>query len=225
MAGRKKSSSGAVKYIILAVFVVLVVLGVFLMLTLNRGSKQSDEDSMVLTKVQTVTTLDLNTNYPNNERDVVNMYGRIMQTLYNETYEDADLDAMAAQLQVLYDNELLLNQPNYVMQLKQEVAQKKTDGFVIQNYVVPEKNDVTFFTQDGRECAGMDVQFSIRNATRLEATFYVFILRKEETTGRWKIFGWQPKEDQTFNLFGSEGAPAGTGGAAGTGGQTGGNNG
>ena len=112
MAGRKKSSSGAVKYIILAVFVVLVVLGVFLMLTLNRGSKQSDEDSMVLTKVQTVTTLDLNTNYPNNERDVVNMYGRIMQTLYNETYEDADLDAMAAQLQVLYDNELLLNQPN-----------------------------------------------------------------------------------------------------------------
>lgn len=202
MAGRKKSSGGAVKYIILVVLAGLVALGVFLMLTLNRGSKQSDEDNLVLTKVQTVTTMDLEATYPNNERDVVNMYGRIMQTLYNETYEEKDLETMAAQLQLLYDNELLLNQPNYVMQLKQEVNQKKADGFTIQNYVVPEKNDVTFFTQDGRECAGMDVQFSIRNGTRLEATFYVFILRKDETSGRWKIFGWQPKEDQTFNLFG-----------------------
>ena len=202
MAGRRKQSGGALKYIILVVVAALVALGIFLMLTINRGNKQSDEDNLVLTKVQTVTTMDLEANYPNNERDVVNMYGRIMQILYNETYEDADLQLMATQLQILYDNELLLNQPNYAMQLKQEINQKKTDGFTIQNYVVPEKNEVTFFTQDGRECAGMDVLFSVRNATRIEATYYVFILRKDELTGRWKIFGWQPKEDQTIHLFG-----------------------
>ncbi|MBR0090867.1 MAG: hypothetical protein IJP92_04145 [Lachnospiraceae bacterium] len=205
MAGRKRQSSNTLKYIILVVIAALVALGIFLMLTINRGNRQSDEDNLVLTKVQTVTTMDLEANYPNSERDVVSMYGRIMQILYNETYEEEDLQKMATQLQVLYDSELLLNQPNYALQLKQEVNQKKTDGFTIQNYVVPEKEKVTYFTQDGRECAGMDVEFFIRNVSRIEATNYVFILRKEETTGRWKIYGWQPREEQGVNIFGGTG--------------------
>lgn len=186
----------------MAVIAVLATLCFFMLHGCGGDSDQIEEESVVLTNAQIIANTDLEANYPANERDVVSMYGRIMQVLYNETYEEKELEALAAQLQLLYDNELLLNQPNYVLQLKQEINQKKNDGFLIQNYVVPGKNDVTFFTQDGRECAGMDVQFSVRNAARMEATFYVFILRKDETTGRWKIFGWQPKEDQSFNLFG-----------------------
>ena len=201
---RSSSSSGALKYVLLIALGGLVVLGVFLWFAFPPGpDEKSDEDSMVLTKVQTVTTMDLEANYPNNERDVVSMYGRIMQVLYNEEYDEKAIEAMATQLQVLYDSELILNQPSYFLQLQQEVAQKKADGFTIQNYVVPDKNDVTFFTQDERECAGMEVLFSVRNATKIEATYYVFILRKEETTGRWKILGWEPKADQTIHLFGS----------------------
>lgn len=176
----------------------MLVLGVFMVFNRNKKKTQSDEDNLVLTNVSRVTTMNLDINYPPTERDVVAKYGEIMQALYNETYEEKDLDIMADLLMKLYDPELLSNQTDYKAQLRQEVRQKKADGFTIQNYVTAEKRDVVY-TKDalGREMAGLECLFSIRNATKIEATYYEFILRKD-ADGRWKIVGWTPVEHEGF---------------------------
>ena len=203
MAGRRKNSGGALKYIILIVMLGIVLIGVFLVLNRNKGKQQSDEENMLLSRVQEITTMNLDARYPPTERDAVSFFGRCMQVLYNEEVTDPDIDAVAEQLLKIYDDELIGNQANYPMQLHREVKNMKTDGYTIQNYVVVDKNRVqSFKDENGNECAGVECTFSIRNGTQLQPVIYVFICRKDASTGQWKIVGWQPKEDQSVNLFG-----------------------
>lgn len=197
---KRNAGNAAIKIIILLALAGAVVLGVFLILNRFRSEEQTNEDEMVLTRLQQVTTMNLDTGYPNNERDVVATYGRIMQALYNEEYTDKEFDIMHQLLLKLYDEELISNQDDYYQQLKQEVNAKKTGGYTIQNYVTAERSQVQHSTYNGAEMAMLECQFSVRNATAIQAVIYEFILRKD-AEGRWKITGWRPREDQTVDLF------------------------
>lgn len=197
---KNNAGNAAIKVIVLLVLAAAVVLGVFMIMNRSRGEKQTSEDNMVLTKLQQVTTMNLDVGYPNSERDVVATFGRIMQTLYNEEYTDKDFETMEQLLVKLYDEELIANQNDYYQQLRQEVNAKRTNGYTIQNYVTAEKNQVINSVVDGREMAMLECQFSVRNATEIQATIYQFLLRKDDQ-GKWKIYGWQPREDQTVDLF------------------------
>ena len=148
MAGRRKNSGGALKYIILIVMLGIVLIGVFLVLNRNKGKQQSDEENMLLSRVQEITTMNLDARYPPTERDAVSFFGRCMQVLYNEEVTDPDIDAVAEQLLKIYDDELIGNQANYPMQLHREVKNMKTDGYTIQNYVVVDKNRVQSFKDE-----------------------------------------------------------------------------
>ena len=56
MARRKASTGGGIgKYIVMMIFAAALILGVFLMISRPFG-KKSDEDNMVLNKVQRITT-------------------------------------------------------------------------------------------------------------------------------------------------------------------------
>ncbi|MBR0163215.1 MAG: hypothetical protein IJQ12_00940 [Lachnospiraceae bacterium] len=201
MAGRSSPKNTVLRIVFLVLSAGMLLLGIFLMLNRTRARRQSEEDNLVLTPVQTVTTMNLDQTYPNNERDVVAMWARIEQTLYNEEYTDAEADAMCEQLMVLYDNAFLLNQPNYAAQLRHEVQQKKEDGITISTYVVGDRSSVVYFKDDeGYECAGLECQFTLMSGPTRATQIYNFILRKDETA-RWKIFGWSLKDDQTIHLI------------------------
>lgn len=191
MARRKASTGGGIgKYIVMMIFAAALILGVFLMISRPFG-KKSDEDNMVLNKVQRITTDNLEMYYPENERKVVSKYYEIMEVMYEESYSDEELTKMIDQLSILYDDELLMNQMDLISQMKDDVDQKKKDGYSIVAYNVPsDSDDVTFFNKDGRSCAGMEVSVNIRNGTHTEFNKYTFILRKDDT-GKWKILGWQ----------------------------------
>ena len=197
---KNNSGNAAVKIIILLALAGAVVLGVFLVLNRFRSEEQTNEDEMVLTKLQQVTTINLDVGYPNNERDVVATYGRIMQALYNEDYTDKDFEIMEQLLLKLYDDELIASQDDYYQQLRMEVNAKKSGGYTIQNYVTADRNQVQHSIYEGSEMAMLECQFSVRNATNIQAVIYEFILRKD-AEGRWKIAGWRPREDQTVDLF------------------------
>ena len=175
------------KLIILMVFAAMLALGVFMALNRSKGASQSDEEDMVLTPVQMVTSMDLKTNYPKNERAVVSAYLQITKALYNEQYSEKEFDEMEKQLVQLYDEEFLKQQSDYPAQLKKEVDQKKKDGYTISNFVVSEKDDV--------KLAGLQTMVSMRYKERIQTMYYNFVLRKAEN-GQWKIVGWE-KTDQS----------------------------
>ena len=129
--------------------------------------------------------------YPKDPRAVMVKYGECMQALYNDDLNEATFEAVVDKLTQLYDNDLLMNQTDYMTQTKQDVEQKKQDGYTLANVVIPDSDTkVTYFSQDSYECAGIETTFAIREGQKTATAIYTFILRKEMDTGRWKIFGW-----------------------------------
>jgi type II secretory pathway pseudopilin PulG len=194
MADKKGNSGETLKVVIMVILVALVILGIYMALIVRGGKNQSDEETSLLTEVQQITTMNLDENYPNSERDVVSLFGRITKALYGETYTDEEFSQMASQLEKLYDPELLAQQNGYESSLKDEVQQKKNDYYTVQNYVVADKDEIVYKKIDGKECASLDCLFAMRQNTEMATINYVFILRKSDD-GRWKILGWTVKPE------------------------------
>lgn len=202
MASKNQALESAKKYIFVMAFAGMFILGVFMMIA-RPWKNTSDEENIKLTNLQKILTDNYDVNYPENPRLVADKYCAIMKAFYGETYSKEEFRKMVEQLIKLYDEEFLALQTDYASTMEADVSQKMTDGYSISAYVIPDTDtDVSYFTQDGRNCAGMDLKFSIRNGTRTDEVFYTMIFRQEKETGRWKILGWQISNNQQTNLIG-----------------------
>ncbi len=186
-------SSAVIKSIIMVVLAAVIVLGLYLLLTRNK--KALPEEEYQITVVDEITTTNLDKNYPASARKVIELYAHTMQVLYKETYTDDQEEKMIAVLAGLMDDELMANNPTFVQSMKNEVKQKKEGSYSISAYVVQSKEPEEV-TLDGRKMCNVDCLFSLRQGSNgTTATYYQFILRRDLTTGNWKILGWTIKED------------------------------
>ena len=204
MANKKSNAGEATKTVLMVVLGAAVVLGIYMALIGRDGKKQSNEETSLLTEVQQITTMNLDESYPNSDRDVISLFGRITKALYGETYTDAEFSQMASQLEKLYDPELIAKQDDYEKKLKNEVQQKKNDFYTVQNYVVDDKSNIIYKKIDGKECASINCLFAMRQNTEMSTINYVYILRKDED-GRWKILGWTVKPKDGMSSAASSG--------------------
>ncbi len=187
--------SAIIKSVVLIVLGAMVILGVYLMLTRTKRQPAKDED-YTITVVDEITTTNLEKTYPASARKVVELYAKIMQTLYRETYSEDQRDAMIAVLQGLMDEELLANNVNFAGAIQVEVNSRKAQQYSIPAYVVQAKEPEEV-SVDGRKMCSVDCLFNVRNATNPTVThYYTFILRRDQETGNWKILGWTPKEEE-----------------------------
>ena len=184
--------SAVVKSIILVVLGAVVILGAYMILT--RGKKPAKEEEYVLTTVDEITTTDLNRNYPADARMVVDFYGKIMRTLYRETYTDDQQDKMIEALAGIMDDELLNNQSNFKKSIKNEVKDRKEGDYSIATYVVQAKEPEAVKV-DGRRMCNVECLFSLRKGTSHIVVTYQFVMRMDDE-GKWKILGWTVKADE-----------------------------
>ncbi|MBR1671290.1 MAG: hypothetical protein IJ695_11400 [Butyrivibrio sp.] len=186
--------SAVLKSVILLVLGALVVLGIYFVFSRSRTT--GSEESYEITVVDEITTTNLEKNYPASARKVVELYARTMQVLYRETYSDEQQDKMIEVLAGIMDDELLANNLNFAQSIKNEVKERKSNDYSISAFVVQtrEPDEVTV---EGRRMCDVDCLFSLRQGTNgTTANYYQFILRREETTGNWKILGWTLKEEE-----------------------------
>ncbi|MBQ6406633.1 MAG: hypothetical protein IJJ64_01195 [Butyrivibrio sp.] len=184
--------SAVLKSVILVVLGAVVILGAYLILT--RGKRPAKEENYVLTTVDEITTTDLNRNYPADARMVVDLYGKIMRTLYRETYTDEQQDKMIEVLSGIMDDELLDNQVNFSKSIKSEVKERKEGDYSIATYVVQAKEpDVV--KVDGKKMCNVECLFSLRKSTKHIVVTYQFVMRMD-SEGKWKILGWTVKADE-----------------------------
>ena len=187
--------SAVLKSIVLIVLGAMIVLGVYMMLTRTRKQPAKDED-YVITVVDEITTTNLEKSYPASARKVVELYAKIMQTLYRETYDDDQRDAMIEVLKGLMDDELLASNENFEGSIRIEVTSRKAQQYSIPAYVVQTKEPEEV-SVDGRKMCSVDCLFNVRNATNpTVAHYYTFIMRRDQDTGNWKILGWTLKEEE-----------------------------
>ncbi len=186
-------SSAIIKSIVMVVLGALIILGLYMVLTRNK--KASPEEEYELTVVDRITTTNLDKDYPGSARKVVDLYASTMQTLYKETYSDSQMNDMIAVLEGIMDDELLANNPSFAKSIKNEVKEKKEGDYSISNYVIQSKEPDEVMV-DGRKMCNVDCLFSLRHGSNgTTATYYQFILRRDVTTGNWKILGWTIKEE------------------------------
>ena len=189
------AGSAIIKSVVLIVLGALVVLGVYMALT--RTKKTPTEETYVSTVVDEFTTMNLEKNYPASARKVVELYIRTMQVLLKEQYNDEQEDKMVALIKGLMDDELLANNMNFEKDIKDEVDRKKAEDNSISNYEVLQKREPDEYKTNGRWMCKVDCIYYMRMGTQGTITVdYTFILRREEGTGNWKIYGWTLKEEE-----------------------------
>lgn len=185
--------SRTVKIVIIVVILAALVLGYYIYLGRKTGRQQTEEVVQV-TAVQRVLMKDLERSYPPTPKEVLKYYCQITQCFYNEEYSDEELQALAAKIQELYDEELVANksQDDYLNDLKTEIAQMKQDQYTIAGYEISASTDVERFVENERSCARLYCTFNLKKAgtTGTVASMEQFVLR-EDADGHWKILGWQ----------------------------------
>lgn len=187
--------SGLIKGVIVGVVLICLVGGYYYYLT-NRREDKSKEETVDTTVVQGVLMRDLDKNYPPTPREVVKYFGELAQCIIGETYTDEEFEKLAVQAQKLYDAELISNktQQQYLDDLKWDINTFKEEEIVISSYSPSSSVDVEEFSRDGYKWAKLYCSFSLRKGTYIESNEEVFLLRKDED-GHWKIYGWQPVEN------------------------------
>ncbi|MCI5873020.1 MAG: hypothetical protein PUJ55_13865 [Clostridiales bacterium] len=184
--------------VIVAVLAIALIVGAYYYFAVYRSV--SAEDNVELTEVQKVITKDLETNYPATPREVVKLYNRIQECFYNETYTDEELYALGDQARMLFDEELLENNPrdSYFSALKSDIADFQAKSKTIMSSDVCDSNDVHFQTVDGDECAYVTAAYFLDEDKSYSRTKQMYVLRKDED-GNWKILVFYRIEGDSSN--------------------------
>lgn len=172
--------------IVLAVVAVAVIVGGYFCLTVQKST--SAEEAVELTEVQKVITKDLENNYPETPREVIKYYNRVTDCFYNESYTEEELHELGDQARMLFDEELLENNPRdeYFIALQRDIADFKEQGKTIMSSDVCDSNEVLYKTIDGDECAYVTASYFIDDDKSYSRTYQRYVLRKDED-GNWKI--------------------------------------
>lgn len=187
MEGHMKKN---IRNIMIAVVCVAAVVGGFYWMTQREADKAADE--VELTEVQKVITKDIEGNYPATPREVIKTYNRIISCFYNQKYTEDELYALGDQARLLFDEELLENNPRdtYFENLKADIEDYAANKRTIASISISSSNDVELKTIDGAECAYVESAYFIKESDSFNRTHQMYLLRKDED-GKWKIVAFQ----------------------------------
>ena len=187
----KKERQSPLKLIVIGCILAALVVGFYFYLS-NRTKGDGTEQAETITKSQQVLLRNLENNYPPSPREVLKYYCDILQCLYNEPHSDEELEKLAMQIQLLYDEEFVANLPEdvYLLNLAGEIAELNKHDMKISSYSTSSSTDVEYFSRDGYEWASLYGILSIRQGTKMLTSNEKFLMRKDED-GHWKIYGWE----------------------------------
>ena len=189
MKTSKKSTT-----IIIIVAILVVAMVAYYCYLINQDRQAIEEQS--LTTVQKTLARDLEKDYPPSPKEVIKYYNEVMKCFYNEDCSVEEIEALAQQARLLYDDELVENNPwdTYLAGLTLEIVQFKEQNRRIASASVASSTDVDYFTDDGYEFARIRCGYSFTQGKTSDSTIEVYLLRKDENK-HWKIYGWDLAEN------------------------------
>ncbi len=189
----------AIRIIITIIVCVGLVLGYYYYLS-HRNDNGSSEDETEVTEVDKIIMQDFENEYPSTPRAVVKWYNRIITALYAQDYTEAQFEAMADQLRMLLDDELLSynERSTYLTNLLANVENYKARDKVIASSSVSSSNDITYATVNGYSCAYVDAYYFCREGSSYSRTYEEFVLRMD-ANGNWKILSFQLTDGDDYD--------------------------
>ncbi|MCH5252171.1 MAG: hypothetical protein J1F22_04290 [Lachnospiraceae bacterium] len=143
------------------------------------------------TEVEKLIAKDLKTGYPETPTEVMKLWGRLNQCLYNASVDEEEFLSLLKQLRVMYSSDLLESnkEESHLSKLEEEVGEFKQDKSKIVSYSAEPATSVEYKTIGGRECANIRISYFINNSGKYAKSYQDFILVNEDD--KWKILGFQ----------------------------------
>lgn len=197
-----KKKKGMVGYTLVVFLIVIAGLIYFNYLNNHAGDRKSVQASD--TK-ESLLQYDMQEDYPKTVRETVKLHCNYLKNAYNKVFTDDELVIANDKMRQLMDEELLaINTEEAQLQgLRDEIAlyEDKKQKFV--SYSVAEGSQVEHNTENGVEYAKVKVTIVLKIDSKTISADEEYILRKNEE-GRWKILGWQVKQDSMTTSEGEE---------------------
>lgn len=180
-------------WIVITILCAALVCGAFYYVKVSSDASQNKETE--LTEVQKLITRNLTTDYPVTPREVIKLYNRIITCYYKEDYSDEELEQLADQTWLLFDEELQEDNPkeSYFSSLKEDIADYESRERYIAQSSVCDSDEVVFRTVDGEQIAYVTASYFVREGNGYEKTYQQYVLRKDDE-GNWKILGFYKVE-------------------------------
>ncbi len=179
--------------------IILVILVIALGVTvytysLNKGTltpteKNSEDEAGKLA------SRNLETDYPNTPRKVIEYYSQIMKCFYGEELSEETLKKLVQQTRLLYDEELLAQNPeeDALKQTKDYIEEFRENNNKITEYIIEDSKDIEYYTKDDASYAIVTTAYFTRDKSGASKTYEDYLLRKDKD-GNWKILGWELTE-------------------------------
>ena len=183
-----KNNPGKGKIIFIMVLVLLVFLVVFYFVV-NRERK---DELTKLSSTEATIQRDLSINYPQTPKAVVRYYAELSQCMYDPTNSEKEVEMIAKQSRLLFDDELKARQSDaeYLASLKNTIAAFLSDNRRIVSFTVSPSSEVVYDKLDIGEVATLYCTYTMQKGSVSYSDPEHFLLRKDGD-GRWKILGWQ----------------------------------
>jgi hypothetical protein len=147
-------------------------------------------------KTQTELLLEENINnkYPSTPKEVLELYIKISKSLYDKNTTEEQIDKLATQMLLLFDEELLKKNPPefYKMNLKSEINGFRDKNIDVMNYLAGDNDEAEFWAKENKEYASRIVTYTLKEGNNYTKVYNTFILRRDDS-GKWKILGWSSK--------------------------------
>ncbi len=160
---------------------------------ISRRFSAAQEIGDPKSELETCLTKDFVANYPNNPRDVVRWYNRILTLFYSEKLKDDQLEKLCDQARILMDKELLSQNPRdvYISRVKQDIEMYSIRESSIIEHIEGSNSDVKYVVADnGDDLAYVNTQYVTKEAGVLINTNQEYCLRKDGA-GRYRILAYE----------------------------------
>lgn len=190
------------KKIIIIALLCALVLGYYTYLTnkTNTGRTTTNREN----EYNRLIEYDFASDYPNEPREVIEMYSDMMYLAYNDKLEGDDLKKMNHQMRELCDEELLSQQGNseeeQLALFAEDIKKHDSDLDKISSYKLAGISQVEYGEVEGDQCALIQATYSISfyNPDEGKKGFNKitenYVLRQNENK-EWKILGWQSEKN------------------------------
>ena len=193
MSMKKKSSTLKIIFVMTIILLTLVLSYLYIQTRttplINRKDGNKSELEILLTK-------DIESGYPNSPRKLVELYSRYAKGMFNEKPNDKEIETLADKIRLLFDDELLLNNPldTYLIELKTEITSYRKANRTMMNYVIQSSDGIQYWTKDKVEYAYVIASYTLKENSDYTKIYEKFLIRKD-SDGNWKILGWEIAEE------------------------------
>ena len=190
---KKKSGTNAKNKLILFIFLMclLVVGGLVVYYQYMRKQQMQGMEKVPTTEAEKLIAKDMEVGYPETPTELLKLWGRINQCIYNTDLNDEEQEALFRQLRMMYSSELLEQneESTHMKKFTDEVEEFQDNKYKIVNFSVDKGANVQYKTINKSECADIHMYYFIKKSGKCIKNHQDFALIKEDD--KWKVLGFQ----------------------------------